>query len=183
MFKDHLVPLSILVGATIIGLGLYFGLQRQQRPEAGLPSPLPAPSPTTSTFTPSPSPLATSGVGEQAALPPQPGRFPVTPPAASPAIQTAADQAAVSALSVEKKTNFVPKCWVPSVQKSATPANAKYRLEMMFGADGVEIGRGIHEDRAATRDDVASCLRNMPIGLRISPPGAPVLVSLALEFP
>lgn len=104
-------------------------------------------------------------------------------PGVPPDVQAAAERAAHDALLGEKKRTLLPKCWQPALAQRPEPAIAKFRLNMMFDAQGREVGRGLHEDRSAIRTDVANCIRNQAMTLQISPPGVPVSVTVPLDFP
>ncbi len=181
MQKDHLVPISILLGCGMIAAGLYFGLRSQ---------PPPGPSPDAS---PAATGAATSGVRPTVlTAPPHPVTPPPGPavagapvlPAVPAEVQAAAERAANEAVLAEKKKTYVPKCWEPALAKAPQPAVAKYKLDMMFDPQGKQIGLGLQEDRSALRTDVANCIRDQGLTLQISPPpGVHVHVLVPLELP
>jgi hypothetical protein len=177
MQKDHVIPLSILAGCGIIAAGLYFGL-RAQSPQV---APAPAAPPGSAFATAAdPPPPPRSAPPPPLALPPTVSLAPTSPAE----LQATAEKAATAALLAEKKKTFLPKCWLPALQKEPRPAVAKYTLSMMFDAQGKEIGRALSEDRSALRSDVGRCLQDLPMGLQLEPPpGAPVSVTIPLEFP
>jgi len=169
MNRDNLLPLSIIAGAALIALGLFFGLRAG--PRGGAPS---------------------TTAGAPAAAPVPQSAIPIAPSAAAPALQQAAQGASldqvrqhvVRALAVEKEKTLVPKCWQPLLAKTPSPARAKYTFNLAFDAQGKEIARAISEHREAERADVGQCLRGLPGGLTIPPPGTGIpTVEVELEFP
>lgn len=182
MQKDHLVPISILLGCGMIAAGLYFGL-RSQAPAGPSPAAsLAASGAPTSDAKP---PIATSSAPPVLVPPPGPiAPGALLPPTAPAEVQAAAERAANEAVLAEKKKTYLPKCWEPALKKAPQPAVAKYKLDMMFDPQGKQIGLGLQEDRAAVRTDVANCIRDLGLGLQLSPPpGVPVHVLVPLEFP
>ncbi|MBK8255394.1 MAG: hypothetical protein IPK82_22385 [Polyangiaceae bacterium] len=174
MDKAYLLPLSILVGCTIIGGGLYFGLRQQAV------APLPDASATAQSTAPA-SPPATATV---AALPMIPGPFGIPVQQVPPDIQAATEAAAKVALEKAKKEIFIPKCYAPGIAQQAEPKHIKLTYDLTFNAQGEEIMRGISEDRSAMRADIAICLRNLPDQLKLSyQPGMNVRVLPLVEFP
>lgn len=187
MQKEYLVPASILIGCGIIGAGLYFGLRSQSQPVA----PLPAVSVTGA----APGADGPRGQAPPANVPP-PGAPPpaqpgpagdmpgVSPPTVAADLQATVEKAATEALAAEKKNKLVPKCWEPAIKANPQPPAAKFTLDMTFDGQGNQITLGISEQRSAARADVAKCLREENLSLRIQrPPGNPVRVVLPLDFP
>lgn len=185
MQKELLVPGSILIGCTIIGAGLYFGLSARPEPAAG-PFAGAVTAAADTGAKPAGSPPANVAVTTPAPQPPPMGA-PMMPglagPSVPPAVQAAVEKAAAEALAAEKKNNLVPKCWKPALEKQPQPAVAKYSLDMTFDPQGTQITFGMNEERSALRSDVAACIQSQNITLRIAPPGFPVRVLLPLEFP
>jgi len=181
MQKDHLVPASILLGCTIIGAGLYFGLRSQSQP-AGPASAAVATPRSAEAYT---APPPTTGPAGPPPVLPGLGMVPgLAGPTVPPELQAAVERAAAAALAEEKKKVFIPKCWQPAIAGAPQPAFAKFSLDMTFDPQGTEITRGLSEERSAPRPDVANCIRSLPMSLRISPPpGLPVRVNLPLELP
>jgi hypothetical protein len=162
-------PAAILIGCGVIAVTLHFTLRAPgpaQRPatEAGASAARAAPA----------APDAAAGPS---------GAQPGVTASAAPLDRDAVKLAAERALAQEKAATFVPRCWQPLVARAAEPATAAYTFDVTFDAGGNEIGRGISERRGASRPDVAQCLRELPIGLTVPPPGAPVQLELELRFP
>lgn len=99
--------------------------------------------------------------------------------AASPPAVKQLRQHAQRALEAEKP-RFVERCWTPS---AGGPDQIKLVFELLFDADGKEIGRGVTEVRDMARPEVADCVRGLPLGLTIPPPGRPVELRVALLLP
>jgi hypothetical protein len=79
---------------------------------------------------------------------------------------------------------FVEKCWKPSAALSKEPPTARYVFSLAFNPAGIEVGRGISEDRKALRPDVGRCLRGLiEPRARITPPGANVNVEVPFTLP
>lgn len=174
MKNEYLLPGAVVIGAGLIGAGLYFGL-RARPAEAPPPAPLPA------SARAAPPPVSAPA----AAAPPMPviPGMGFTPPAVPADVLAKAEADAREALARNKEDVLVPKCWAPSLKASPDPPRVELKLSLSFGPDGAEIGRGLHETRGAARGDVTACVQNQPMTLRISPPGVPVNLLLPLEFP
>lgn len=172
MKNEYLLPGAVVLGAGLIGAGLFFGLRA--RPVE--PPPPPAASAPAPPATPSAPPVV---------LAPPPGipGVGLTPPAVPAEVQARAEEAAQKALLQYKKDTLVPACWAPAVKARPEPPKAQYKISIAFGPDGKEAGRGWHELREASREDVASCLQKQPMGLSIPPPGVPVSLLLPVDFP
>lgn len=99
--------------------------------------------------------------------------------AASPPTVKQLRQHAQRALEAEKP-RFVERCWTPS---AGGPDQIKLVFELLFDPEGREIGRGVTEVRDMARPDVADCVRGLPLGLTIPPPGRPVELRVALLLP
>ncbi|WP_437878725.1 hypothetical protein [Sorangium sp. So ce513] len=181
MQKELLTPAAILLGSVFIAAGLYFGLQRAAPPAALPPASAEAAAasakapPASEAPAPSPAPRA-AATGAAAASPDELA-------AASPGElykRVAAD--AMKALEARRPL-FVKQCWEPSLKKSPTPARARYLFNMTFDASGKEIARGISEVRGMDRPDAAQCLRMIPLGIAVPPPGARVAVEVEMTLP
>lgn len=185
MQNEYLVPASILIGCSIIGVALY--LRPHDPPPAGAPAEAsarraeasaserraeapagakPGEMPPTSAPGLDPAQMTTQGIG---------------PRSAPAAVQAEAEKAAAAALEVEKKTNLLPKCWLPALQKSPKPAFARFNLDLTFDAQGMQIASGVNEDRSAPRSDVVGCIQNLT--LQIPATGQVVRVMVPLTFP
>jgi len=169
--KELITPAAILIGSGIIGAGLYFGLQGQGKPperEDPPPSLRAA-----SVAPPAPPPPA---------APPAAGAPPgldLAPPAPPAEAKKRALEEARKALEA-KRVEIVKTCWDPSAKKNPSPPKAKYLFDVSFDPQGNEIARGISDVRGMERPDTGQCLREQPMGLRITPPG--VYVSVELEW-
>lgn len=159
------VPIAIIGAGALVGLGLFFGL-RQKAPDA-----------------PTSQPSIASAASENRA--PQPPATVVSTAAPTGVVALDKVKADVTkALDAEKTKSFLPMCWKPLLAKTPKPDRAKYTFDMAFDAQGKEISRGISEHREAERSDVGICLRKLPIGLTIPPPGGPVSsLAVDIEFP
>jgi hypothetical protein len=164
--KELITPAAILIGSVIIGAGLYFGLQGQGKPPEREDPP---PSPRAASVAPPAAPPAVAV---------QPG-LDLAPPAAPAEAKRRATEEAQRALEA-KRVEIVKACWDPSFKKNPSPPKAKYLFDVSFDPQGNEIARGISDVRGMERPDTGQCLREQPMGLRITPPG--VYVSLELEW-
>ncbi|MGK3963069.1 hypothetical protein WMF38_02635 [Sorangium sp. So ce118] len=176
MQKELMTPAAILLGSLIIAAGLYFGLQQPA------PSAAPPPASAEARAASAPAPAETSAA---AGAPPQPLPRPAAavPSSALPSElyeRVAAD--ATSALEARRPL-FVKQCWEPSLKKNPAPARARYLFNMTFDESGKEIARGISEVRGMDRPDAAHCLRMIPLGIGVPPPGARVAVEVELTLP
>ncbi|WP_437786295.1 hypothetical protein [Sorangium sp. So ce1097] len=177
MQKELLTPAAILLGSVFIAAGLYFGLQRAAPPAA-------APPPASAVA------AAASAKAPPASEAPAPAPSRPAPPAAATGAvaaspgelyrRVAAD--AMEALEARRQL-FVKQCWEPSLKKSPTPARARYLFNMTFDESGKEIARGISEVRGMDRPDAAQCLRMIPLGIAVPPPGARVAVEVEMTLP
>lgn len=183
MEKQYLIPGSILLGCAMIAGALYFGLQggTSQPGAPGAVSPSSAATAATPGLGGSSRPSPAQPTGAQAL--PGAAAAVLNVPAAAADVQAAAVTAAKSAVETEKKATILPRCWEPAIKSRPSPAVAKYMINMTFDPTGKEVARGIAEDRAAERADVAACLRQLPLGLQIAPPGVTVRVEVPLELP
>lgn len=153
-----------MLAGGLIGAGLYFGLAREPAP-------------------PPPQPSATPAIHLASPSPTVPDRAP--PPVATPrpdgevAAVTAAAEKALAAL----KPRLVQTCWAPAVAKTPEPSKARWTWDVTFDTRGVEVARGISDVRGLERADVAECLRQQPLDLRVPPPSKTTRVSLEFELP
>ncbi|WP_437683206.1 hypothetical protein [Sorangium sp. So ce131] len=188
MQKELMTPAAILLGSVIIAAGLYFGLQR----------PAHSPAPTSSRAEASPALAGASPAGMEAspavaeASPALAGAEPTAPPprsAAAFALPSLPSErygrvAEDAARALEaRRSDFVRSCWAPSLKKRAEPARAKYIFSMSFDESGKEVARGISEVRGMERSDVAQCLRMIPLGINVPPPGMRAAVELEVILP
>ncbi|WP_433937040.1 hypothetical protein AB3662_20590 [Sorangium cellulosum] len=177
MQKELMTPAAILLGSAFIAAGLYFGLQREAPPAAS--NPASAEAAAASATTPAwgaPAPV-------EAPAPPQPAPRAADATAASTGeLYKRVEADAVKALEA-RRSLFVKQCWEPSLKKSPTPARARYLFNMTFDASGKEIARGISEVRGMDRPDAAQCLRMIPLGIGVPPPGARVAVEVEMILP
>ncbi len=203
--KPYLLPGSILLGSVIVACGLYLGLRERAtvpaaQPEPSAPSSPAAPPPTPMNASPEPSVdrHRVEGVAKEAnrsrkrgpSSAPGPASIgaaslPVHVEAPSPPVvsQRVVEVWAKAVLEIQKQTVFLPRCWTPALMRDPNPATSRYDIDMSFNAEGVEVMRGVVETRGESRADVGVCLRTMPIGLRLPPPGANFRVIIPIEFP
>jgi hypothetical protein len=166
--ERHLIAAAIAFAGIAVGAGLYFGLRPEPAPTRLEGSPPAASDRATPPSLPAlPSPPV--GMG----LAPVPSE-----------VQARTDRHAALALAAQKETVFLPRCWAPAVERSPVPATSRYAIHASFDAGGREVVRGVSELRDVdSRPDVAACLRDLPLDLRIPAPGLPVQVELLLDLP
>ncbi|WP_437942265.1 hypothetical protein [Sorangium sp. So ce341] len=186
MQKELMTPAAILLGSVVIATGLYLGLQRPAPASAPPPAgaeaaaasvkAAPAPADVQPPSQPHPAPA-------DAQPPPQPHPAPA---AAAPALRRElhkrVEADAVKALEA-RRPQFLKQCWEPSVRKNPAPPRAKYLFSMTFDESGKEIARGISEVRGMERPDAAQCLRMIPLGIGVPPPGTRVAVEIEMVLP
>ncbi len=163
-------PIAILVGSAMIALGLYFGLRER----------LPGDAPVGATASAS---SVAASVTPSAAAPPVLEKT-APPVAAAPSIEprTLAEadaQKAVASLGQTIRT----QCFDPHKSDPGAPRSVKFTYSGGFDANGVEIARALSEDRAARLPAISQCARELPMTLRIAPPGTNVNVTLVIEVP
>lgn len=173
MKNEYLLPGAIVVGAGLIGAGLYFGLRAR---------PAPAPSVASAPAAVAPPPAASAPAASPPPMPPIPGMG-FVPPSVPAELQAKAEADARDAVARYKKDVLVPQCWLPAVKARPDPPRVQVTMSLAFGLDGAQIGLGLMETRGATREDVISCIRSQPMSLRIPPPGVPVNLLVPLELP
>ena len=147
------IAIAIVIAGAVIGLGLFLGIRSIRT--AGTPN--------------------VNGPAAMAA-----GTRPPPPPPRDPAM-VRGDAVAVLE---QFRRHMIESCWRPALAKSPKPATSFFVVNFTFAGDGLEIARGISEVRdQPSRPDVAACLRQQPIGLRIPAPGGAVQLELPLAFP
>lgn len=145
---------AIVLAGCIIALGIYFGLRGREAPTPPVNQPLPA----------------------------VPARGP-TVLAAKPIVdQARVFREASAALDRHKKT-LTEKCLAPALAQKPEPPRVKYSFNLTFDASGMVIARGIIEDHATARPDVATCVGDNFPELKVTPPGQTVRVDVPLELP
>ncbi|KYF66846.1 hypothetical protein BE11_00345 [Sorangium cellulosum] len=174
MQKELMTPAAILLGSVFIAAGLYFGLQREAPPAASNPASAEAAAASATT------PASGAPAPAEAPAPPQPA--PRATDASPSELYKRVEADAIKALEA-RRSLFVKQCWEPSLKKSPTPARAKYLFNMTFDASGKEIARGISEVRGMDRPDAAQCLRMIPLGIGVPPPGARTAVEVEMILP
>ncbi|AGP37099.1 hypothetical protein [Sorangium cellulosum] len=177
MQKELMTPAAIVLGSVVIATGLYLGLQRPA-PSSGPP--------------PAPPPAGAEAAAASVKEPPapadaQPASQPYPAPAAAPPalrreLYKRVEADAVKALEA-RRPQFLKQCWEPSVRKNPAPPRAKYLFSMTFDESGKEIARGISEVRGMERPDAAQCLRMIPLGIGVPPPGTRVAVEIEMVLP
>ncbi|AKT43849.1 hypothetical protein [Chondromyces crocatus] len=169
MQKEYLIPTAILVGCTIIGAGVFFGLRSQP------PSPVPSALPQASASAPSPQ------TGPAAQPPSVPG-LGLAPAPVPPAVR----QQVVDEMRKQlerQRPDLVKTCWTPFAQKQPEPPKAKYLFNSTFDSSGKEIARGISEVEGMERPEAGHCLRSRPMDLQVSPTGHYVGVEVEFFLP
>jgi hypothetical protein len=91
-------------------------------------------------------------------------------------------RAAARAL-VAAKRHFAAKCWAPLLARESDPPRSKHLVRETFDAAGKEQRREVEDVPGSSRDDVGSCLKQLPLDLRIEPFGRPITVAVTLAFP
>ena len=147
-------PVAIVIGAGLIAVAVYLGLRSSPAQRTDR-----APTPQVAGDAPA------SAASE--------------PVNASPALVQQQAEAALAAL----KPTWRATCWDPAAAAQPEPARARYTLDVSFDAAGRQVTFGLSETREFSRADVAQCLRDQPMSLRIPSPGAPMRVTLAFELP
>ncbi|MGK3983441.1 hypothetical protein WME99_10400 [Sorangium sp. So ce136] len=172
MQKELMTPAAILLGSLIIAAGLYFGLQQ--------PAPSAAPPPASAEAR-----AASARTLAAAGAPSQPLPRPAAAVASSALPSELYERVVADATSAleARRPLFVKQCWEPSLKKSPTPPRARYLFNMTFDESGKEIARGISEVRGMDRPDAAHCLRMIPLGIGVPPPGARIAVEVELTLP
>lgn len=99
-----------------------------------------------------------------------------TPPAPEgpPNVDAPAQQAVL-----EAKPNIAARCWKPTAPNDA----AQVALDLAFAADGSQIALGIIQDRGAKHPELARCITELGLQLRIPPPGRPAHARVLLALP
>ena len=176
--KHVSAPTAILLGSGLIAAGLYFGQQRHQDPRSPPPS---APSPDLPGAATPAAPATRAPVAPgPAAAPPQLSSQPPLEPPAAPRDEVA--RRASAALEAQRAL-LVERCWKPAVAKVPEPTSTKLTLSLSFDAEGLQIGRGVVEDRATSRADVTACVLSTLQPLSIPPPGAGAFIEIPFSLP
>ncbi|XXX82166.1 hypothetical protein WMF30_25735 [Sorangium sp. So ce134] len=173
MQKELMTPAAILLGSVVIATGLYLGLQRPA-PSSGPPSAGAEAAAASAQAPPAPA---------DAQAPAQPYPAPAAAPPALPRELYKRVEADAARALEARRSLFVKQCWEPSLKKSPTPARARYLFNMTFDESGREIARGISEVRGMERPDAAQCLRMIPLGIGVPPPGTRVAVEIEVTLP
>ena len=167
-----MTPAAVLLGAGIVALGLYFGLQghRDERGAMGA-EPSIVPGHATATAVP---------VAEESESGPPP---PVVVLSGTPSRVDQAQKDAAIVVASEKERAYLPKCWAPALAVAPMPAHARYTLSLSFDQHGRQTAQAFSLHRDAERADVGRCLSALPMNLQIPAPGRPVSVLVELELP
>jgi hypothetical protein len=166
------IVFSVLGAGAMIAVGLYLGLrQRPSEPPGTVASgAAPGASITAPIATPQPpangSPVPVPTLGDV------------------PKAEQARVETAVRAAIEKAKPGVVEKCWKPSFAKTKDPASIKLHWNGTIGIAGEPTSFGFSEDRKASRPDVAQCVRDTSIEVKVTPPpAAPVLVDVPFDLP
>jgi hypothetical protein len=192
MKQDRTIPGAILLGSIIIALGLYFGLNKDDRSDRGDPprgrGAEVAPGDPGRAGSPGGGQQASTAAGAQAAAQPA---APVVGgpmgglgmPGVSPEIRAKVEASAAKAFEAER-AKFKETCWDPVVKEKPEPKTSKFVFNVTFdGATGKELSRGVNELRKESRSDVAQCLRTLPMGVVIEPVGVNVNIDVPITLP
>jgi hypothetical protein len=156
----------------IVSAGLYFGLR--ERPRAAEPAPSPPPIATSTTS-------ATGGsTGSSTSVE---GPSPASTPAASASASTAAVDAEIKKAMAELGRVAVERCYTPHKSEPGMPKKIHLIYSGAFDANGHELGRGLSETREGAYPPFSKCVRELPMDLRIAPPGRVVTVEVPLDLP
>ncbi len=170
MQSGHLIALSVLAAGAMIGAGLYFGLRAQ--------------SPAVPTTTPTSSPVSSSSpTVEVTAIPASPSAPPQTSASPSPATPRDGVANEVRAALDPLRPALVKECWAPSAAKDAEPASLGFDYRIAIGPQGNVVAHSVNDVAAASRADVARCLRDRKLDLKVPPPGSSVVVTGTLKLP
>ena len=151
---QFLIPGAIVVGFAMLGVAVYHGLTQREAP------------PPTSSLAASTTAASTLPIATATGVP-----------------VNVVEAQARDAVAKEKESLYLPRCWIPLAAKGG-PAKSTYSIQLAFAPDGRVIGRGFSEERGKdSRADVAECLRRLPMTISVPPPGVPLQVTVALEFP
>lgn len=153
------IPLAILLGSSIIAVGLYLGLRSGEQQ--------PADNTTTGDV----------NNGEQRVDAP-------AAPAPKPRMPRAEVQAQAIAAVEQTRPLMLEKCWEPLIKKNPEPKFTEFFFDLTFdGKTGKAIGRAINEERGKSREDVGVCLRGLPMDYVIEPPGKNTRVEFSFTLP
>lgn len=147
-------PMAIVLGSVILATGLYFGLQRTPQPQISAPVV-------------------------------QPSTHPVAPlPPVEMSAETRARGVEDARLALEgAREEMVRRCWTPAAATQPEPRQVPLVFNMSFSAQGELTGLGLSEDRAANRPEVANCVRQLGLSLRVRAPGSLLLVEVPFTLP
>jgi hypothetical protein len=107
---------------------------------------------------------------------------PARPPVLTPEIQARGRENAARALEAWR-ARLVAECWAPSAAKQPEPRQIPLTFSLSFSPEGALTGTGISEDRMTFRADVGTCLRRIPLSLRIPAPGVVLMVEVPFVLP
>lgn len=173
--RSLLTPIAVVIGGGLIGLGLYFGLQRRES----------VPVPTSATAgasldAPSASSPPALGVASSAAE-----TATAAPSSAASASRTSSEQQVrETSAALEKHRKLIDdECVKPALAKQPQPATVKLTFQYVFDASGKQIARGVGEDRATSRPDVTQCVLAKLPQISITAPGEQARVELVWTLP
>jgi hypothetical protein len=154
--KQLYLPISILLGCSIVATGLFLGLRERSpaRPEETAAS--------------------TRGAGDARGAPPAP---PATP--APTADRAAAARAAEAALEAQRAA-IVARC-IPPDAKGGGPS--RLHINITFDASGTQIMRGVVPERTDPRRELAGCVTDALPSLTIPPQASSVALDLVWTLP
>ncbi|MCA9598090.1 MAG: hypothetical protein KC776_32480 [Myxococcales bacterium] len=154
--SNQTLPLAVLGGGALIGLGLYFGL-RERPPPADATSAKALPAANTAPAPPEPSELHQRS--------------------------KEAVQLALKSELDRRHAALVDHCWKPLAAKDPDPASAKLSWNGTIGASGKPVAYGVSEHRDAYRAGLAECVQKDLLSLQVPPPGSSVQVSVDIQLP
>jgi hypothetical protein len=103
-------------------------------------------------------------------------------PAASVRPRAVAQADAAKAIESLRQT-IKTRCFDPHKNDPGAPATVKLTYSGVFDGQGVEIARGLSDTRGAYFAPVSKCARELPLDLKIPPPGANIQVEIPFEVP
>jgi len=155
--KQLYTPLSVVLGGTLIGAGLFFGLR-----ERGVSTQLEAPSERRATPELRVAPAAT-----------------VSAIVSAPRDASAAQRAAEQALEAQRAA-VIATC-IPSASRGGTAS--RLHINVAFDANGQQITRGIIPERSDPRRALAVCASGALASLSIPAQHAPAALELLWTLP
>lgn len=166
--RSLLLPLSILLGCSLLAAVLIFTRQPAPPPAAPLPvAPSPAPAPP-------PDPEAPSG-------PPVAGSALELPPV-SPTVRERGQENAARGLAALRPA-LIAACWSP-LPEGERPASVRLIYNLSFSPEGRLVAWGLSQPRGVEVPRLVTCLQEQVLDvLTIPAPGVPLVVEVPFAMP